>query len=158
MSLRGFILSQERALAFAKEHPERLPDRTTCWHADGSEDKQPGATLAIPLLEAFIARLKQAQEKGAQLVFMWDRLSDPDAFPCPREWSSRRPPNADEIDEHLKHGWGIPAGIISGEMLPYDEAVTKLGNGEWEKNQEAVFAWEDSGAGGDDVKPEDLPF
>lgn len=140
MSLNDFIAMNERTLAFVKAHPEKLPDRTICRYQDGTEDKQPGAVNAIPLLEGFINRLREIGGKGGKVVTMWDRLSDPDFYACPREFSTKRSPNANEIEESLKQGIAKPGAIIGGRIVPYDEAREKQKNGEWEANQKEVWS------------------
>lgn len=148
MPIKEFLQANERTLAFVKAHPEKLRVEQVVFSPDPDRNEyRPGAELSIPLLESLIDSIKNSVAKGAKVVYMWDRLSDPDLYPCPRELLSCRPPNAEEIDEHLKRGWPIPSQIIESRFLPYDEAVEKRKSGEWERNQDEVWSYLASNGG-----------
>lgn len=142
MPIRGFLMMNERALAFVRTHPEKLEDEVTTSYGDGRQDILPGAMFAIPLLESFVERIKSIVGLGATTVTMWDRCSDPDAYPCPRSWNTKRPPNVDEVAENLKAGWRVPAAIIEEKLLSYDEAIQRQRNGEWEAMVKQVWGSE----------------
>lgn len=144
MPIKGFLMMNERALAFVRVHPEKLEDEVTTSYPDGRHDILPGAMFAIPLLESFVERIKSVVGLGATTVTMWDRCSDPDAHPCLRSWNTKRPPSVEEIAEDLKRGWGVSASIIEETLMSYDEAIEKQGNGEWEVMVRQVWGHEDS--------------
>lgn len=160
MPIRDLLLSAERTLAFVRAYPEKLSDQQTVCVANGvvfsrehsqsdfeisqacdsqHDEFYPGIVFAIPLLERFVQQIKHAIDKGAESITMLDRMTDADLYPCPRSWYTKRLLTVEEIDEDLKHEWGLSEGVIEESILPYDEAIKKQSNGEWKTMIQEIY-------------------
>ena len=130
MSLPGFLMMNRRVLAIIGAGKGK--DMTNYYSSLGVEYCDPRE--AVPLLLAFIKALEKAVATGDKEIIMLDRLSDPDFYPCPREWWTSRAPGEGEF------GDSPPVRVFEDRKMSYDEAVEKQRSGEWEAQINRVWA------------------